>query len=67
MSADDDDDDWIREALETRRRRLENNECGECGTKVTGVTQSGRCVYLKPCGHRHGQGDAERVKKAFGL
>ncbi|GAC1459826.1 MAG: hypothetical protein PVSMB8_15270 [Vulcanimicrobiaceae bacterium] len=53
--------------LSEMNARTERGECLHCGAKVTDVTQVGRCVYVEPCGHRLGQGDAKTVRKALGL
>jgi hypothetical protein len=58
---------WAADAFAVRAGRLAANQCGDCGTPVTAVRQLGRCVYLEPCGHRHGQGNAKQVAKAFGV
>lgn len=45
--------------------RFETGEavgCPTCDRPVAGMRQVGRCVYLKPCGHRLWQG---RIPKAW--
>ena len=61
------DADEFAAALEAMRERQSRGECSECGTKVSAVRQGGRCVYASPCGHRLGQGNAERVAESMGL
>jgi len=39
--------------------RMTTGVC-QCGVEATGARQVGRCVYLKPCGHRAGEGEAVR-------
>lgn len=48
-------------------QRQSRGECRDCGAKVVSVSQSGRCVYAEPCGHRIGQGDAKQVAKSYGV
>jgi hypothetical protein len=53
--------------LEEMRQQTARGECSACGQKATRAKQVGSCVYLEPCGHRVGQGDAKAVAKAMGL
>jgi hypothetical protein len=53
--------------LEEMRQQTARGECSTCGEKATRAKQVGSCVYLEPCGHRVGQGDAKKVSQAMGL
>lgn len=61
------DEDAFNARLDEMRERTKRGECSTCGQKATRARQVGKCVYLDPCGHRVGQGDAKRVAKAMGL
>jgi len=57
----------VQALMQRFRDRSARGECTDCGAKIAEVRQVGRCVYAEPCGHRVGQGDADRVRKALGL
>lgn len=42
--------------------KMRQGVCLACGIESTDWEQVGRCIYAVPCGHRAGQGDAERYK-----
>jgi len=60
-------DKAINEMLVKFRKRMKEGICNDCDTKIQGVKQVGPCVYAEPCGHRIGQGDAEKMRKQWGL
>lgn len=52
----DDDEEWIKEAIEKIKASVEGDVCHVCNGHIEKKIQVGRCVYAEPCKHRLYQG-----------
>jgi hypothetical protein len=54
-------------AVQQFYRELAHHRCPICNTTIRELQQKGSCVYVAPCGHRIGQGDAAVMAQSLGL